>query len=208
MKTANELLVFISHLEEVLWTEKPVRCSAHWIPVLETINKNTYFLIFSNSSLFPKSYSVHHLPLPGLLQKSSNNFACLLLSFPPFHPTSTMAAKGTLQWFPNFSRIEPNLLNLECKALCELVPAYLSKLPFIAPAYFHAPAMLVLPTLLWMYHIVFSSGDCTHCSLSLWILFPFVYLLKLPHLLRPRFCISVSLKSPLNNSFPKDFWWP
>lgn len=59
------------------------------------------------------------------------------------------------------------LFNLDGKALCELVCAYPSKLPFIALAFCHTLATLALLTYLWMYHTVFSSGNCTHSSPSL-----------------------------------------
>lgn len=57
--------------------------------------------------------------------------------------------------------------NLDGKALCKLVCAYVSKLPFIALAFCYTLATLALLTYLWMYHTVFSSGNCMHSSPSL-----------------------------------------
>lgn len=155
---------------------------------------------------FQSPSSVHHLPLPGLLQKSSNIFACLLLG-PPSLPTNLYhCCQRDILMFLNFSRLKCKLFNLGCKALCELVPAYLSN-PFyssgLLPYSSHTgltntPLNVPHCFILWKLHAQSSFFDfCT----------PFVNLLKPPCFLKPRSCIPLSLISPLNYSFWKDFWW-
>lgn len=146
---------------------------------------------------------MYHLPLPGLLPKSSTIFACLLLSLPSLLTKLYHCHQRDSLTFLNFSKIKLSPINLECKMFCELVPACLSELLYIALAYFHTLSILALPTHLWMYHTVFSSGNCS--VVPLWILSPIVHLLKPPCLLTPRSCISMSLKSPLRYSFWKDY---
>lgn len=180
-----------------------MQCSAHWIPV----NRNTYFSEFLQLIVTP-NVLVQSTISPYLgYYKHYTIFSCLLLSFSPLPQNLYPFCRRDIPMFPNFSRTKPKLLNLEWKPLCELVPVYLSKFPFTALDYFHAPPVLALPTLLWMCHRVFSCGNCTHSSTSLNSVSR-VRPLKPPRLFRPKSCIPMSLKPPLNYSSPKDFWQP
>lgn len=193
VKTANELLVFISFLAEE-WMEKSVHGSAHWIPVLDSVNKNMYFLNFSNSSLFPMSWFSPSSSLTWAIIKISNIFASLLLSFSPLPQNFYHFCQKDILMFPNVSRIKPELFNLECKALCELVLVYLSRFLFIALASLHTPALLALSTLSWMYHSV-SPLEIAHSSVSLnsvppstlWSFFIFKTKILYPYVLETSF---------------------
>ena len=111
---------------------------------------------------------MYHLPLPGLLPKSSTIFACLLLSLPSLLTKLYHCHQRDSLTFLNFSKIKLSPINLECKMFCELVLACLSELPGLLPHSIHTsftdtPLNVPHCFLLWKLLGCSSLNSFPHC---------------------------------------------